>query len=143
MSIEILVQQVLNYSPESDPQYLRSVYAYSRELLEGQKLKSGIPYIEHALGTALILTRMHMGPEAVAAALLHDVPLLTSVKKGELQKRFGEETARLVESSVRLGRISWGKLEKEKAAALRKLFFAMADDVRVGDPFHLPALHVR
>ncbi len=49
----------------------------------------------------------------------------------ELQKNFGEETARLVESSVRFTRISWGKLEKEKAAALRKLFFAMVDDVRV------------
>lgn len=131
MSIETLVQQVLNYKPDADPQFLHSAYAYSRELLEKQKLDCGIPYIEHALGTAMILTRLQMGPEAVAAALLHDVPLRMSFKKGELQKHFGEETARLVDSSVRLSRISWGKLEKEKAAALRKLFFAMVDDVRV------------
>ncbi len=131
MSFETLVQQVLNNSPESDPQFLRSAYVYAQELLQGQKLGSGMPYIEHALGTAMILARLQMGPETVAAALLHDVPLRTAAKKGELQKRFGEETVRLVESSVRLSRISWGKLEKEKAAALRKLFVAMVDDVRV------------
>ncbi len=88
MSIDTLVQQVLNYSPETDPQFLLSVYAYSREWLEGKKLNSGIPYIQHALGTAMLLTRLQMGQEAVAAALLHDVPLLTSVKKCGAAKKF-------------------------------------------------------
>jgi GTP pyrophosphokinase len=131
MNIETLIQQVLNYSPESDPEFLRAVYSFAAGSLEGHELAPGIPGIDHALGTAMVLTRLQLGEEAVAAALLHDLLQATDVAPGTLRGRFGEDTTRLVESTARLNRISWGRLEREKAPDLRRLFLAMVDDVRV------------
>jgi GTP pyrophosphokinase len=131
MSVETLIQQVLNYSPESDPEFLRAVFSFAEESLEDHELAPGVQSIDHALGTALVLTRLQMGDEALAAALLHDLLLLTDVSPATLKRRFGEDTTRLVESTARLSRISWGNLEREKAPALRRLFLAMVDDVRV------------
>lgn len=131
MSIEILIQQVLNYYPDSDPEFLRSVYTWADQVLLNQKSSSGISYIEHSLGTAMFLARLHLEPNAIAAALLHDVLKCTEKNVIEIQKKFGNETANLVEGSYRLSQVSWTGLEDEKAANLRKLFLIMADDVRI------------
>ncbi len=131
MNIDTLIQQVLNYSPESDPEFLRVVYSFAAGSLEGHELAPGVPGIDHALGTAMVLTRLQLGEAAVAAALLHDLLQVTDVAPATLRKRFGEDTTRLVESTARLNRISWGRLEREKAPDLRRLFLAMVDDVRV------------
>jgi len=58
MNIDTLIQQVLNYSPESDPEFLRVVYSFAAGSLEGHELAPGVPGIDHALGTAMVLTRL-------------------------------------------------------------------------------------
>jgi GTP pyrophosphokinase len=131
MNLETLIQQVLNYSPDTDPLFLQSAFDFAQHELGDQELAPGLPAIDHAVGTASVLTSLQLGPEAIAAALLHDVPLRTSVTFDRLGERFGDETAQLVESTARLSGVSWGKLEDVKAASLRKLFLAMVDDVRV------------
>ena len=131
MNIETLIQQVLNYSPETDPEFIRAAYSFAKGSLDGHELAPGLSSIDHALGTAMILVRLRLGEEAVAAALLHDLLPITDVTLVTLKGRFGESTTRLVESTARLSRISWVRLEKEKAHDLRRLFLAMVDDVRV------------
>ncbi len=131
MSLETLIQQVQKYSPDTDPLFLQKAYDFARRELGEYVLVPGLSAIDHAVGTAVVLTGLQLGPEAIAAALLHDVPLRTSVTLDRLGQDFGEETARLVESAARLSGVSWGKLEDVKAAGLRKLFLAMVDDVRV------------
>lgn len=131
MSIETLLQRVLNYYPECDPEFLRSAYVWADQVLYNRKASSGISYIEHALGTAMFLTRYHLEPNAIAAALLHDVLKYADESLDEIRKRFGDETANLVENSYRLSQVAWTSLEDEKATNLRKLFLIMVDDVRV------------
>jgi RelA/SpoT family (p)ppGpp synthetase len=131
VSLDILIQKTLNYSPVSDPELLRSAYAFCLERLGDRELTPGVRYFDHALGTAMVLTRLQVGSEALAAALLHDVPLLTAVTADELNARFGDEIGRLLAGLVRMNRLSWDKLEGDKAVGLRQLILAMVDDVRV------------
>jgi len=131
MSIESLVQKVMNDHPDCDPQFLREAFAFASESYQNMEEESGVPIIRHALGTAMYLTSLRMDPQAIAAALLHDVMLQTETSLAKLRKLFGEETAQLIDSITRLRKISWGSLEKENAQRLRRMFLAMVDDARV------------
>jgi GTP pyrophosphokinase len=131
MSIAGLIQKVMNDNPDCDPQFLTEAYDFALAAYQDKEEESGVPLIRHALGTALYLTSLHPDPQAIAAALLHDVLLETEITPARLRKRFGEEVAQLVNSMTRLRRISWGSLEKENTQRLRRMFLAMVDDVRV------------
>lgn len=131
MSIESLIQKVMNDNPECDPQFLRGAYDFAAAAYQDKEEESGVPLIRHALGTALYLTSLHLDPYAITAALLHDILLETETSPAELRKLFGEEVEQLLDSTTRLRRISWGNLEKENTRKLRRMFLAMVDDVRV------------
>jgi guanosine-3',5'-bis(diphosphate) 3'-pyrophosphohydrolase len=100
---------------------------------EGVVRKSGEPYITHPVAVATILAEMQLDAETLAAALLHDVPEDTDVTLEDVRAQFGDRVARLVDGVTKLEKIEWatGREDSSKAESLRKMFLAMADDVRV------------
>lgn len=131
VNIEALIQEVQGYSPKSDPEHLRAVYNFMAGAIEGQQEDSGLSSVQHALSVALYLAKLQLDPSAIAAALLHDIQLKTTTSLESIRSRFGDVTARLVEGSTLLSRITWEKLKDENVENLQKMFLAMADDARV------------
>jgi GTP pyrophosphokinase len=107
-------------------------YEFAASAHQGQKRKSGEDYIQHSLETAKILAEIGMGSKTIAAALLHDVPEDTSVTSLEIQKKFGNEISLLVDGITKVGKIRLrGSKEEYFLENLRKMFLAMASDIRV------------
>jgi len=119
------------YLPEKDVELLQRAYALAREAHEGQVRKSGAPYIIHPIAVAEILLDMQMDAVTVAAAFLHDVVEDTPITLEELRKQFGDEVAKLVDGVTKLGRIKYKSKEEQQAENHRKMFVAMAQDIRV------------
>ncbi len=118
---------------EENLQLIQHAYEYAAAHHDGQKRKSGEPYMVHLVNVAYILSTLHVGPETIAAGFLHDTIEDTGVSKEELAKEFTPEIAELVESVTKVGALQFkGKDDPEyQAANHRKLFIAMAKDVRV------------
>lgn len=111
---------------------IRSVYEMAENAHRGQKRKSGEDYIQHPLHTALNLAKIGMGSKTISAGLLHDVPEDTEVTLEEIEKKFGKEISVLVDGVTKLGKIRLtGTKEEIYLENLRKMFLAMAADVRV------------
>ncbi|EKE10717.1 MAG: hypothetical protein ACD_15C00208G0006 [uncultured bacterium] len=111
---------------------IRNAYAVAKEAHHGQKRKSGEEYIQHALYTALNIAKMGMRSKTISAGLLHDVPEDTSVTLEEVEEKFGSEIAFMVNGVTKLGKIRLrGTKEELYLENLRKMFFAMASDIRV------------
>ncbi len=130
LTIEGLIEKVKGYAPEADLDLIRLTYEFARDAHEGQFRKSGEPYIVHPLGAAHIIADMHIDPVIVVATLLHDVPEDTAVTLDELEKNFGQEIRKLVEGITKLGKLKYRGVERY-IENLRKMFVAMAEDVRV------------
>ena len=119
-----------NY-PESDRDLLFSAYRYAEEMHEGQKRASGEPYFTHPCAVAEILINLGMDTPSVAAAFLHDVIEDTAATKEDVRARFGSEILTLVDGVTKLDKIQFASHEEEDAENFRKIFVAMANDVRV------------
>jgi GTP diphosphokinase / guanosine-3',5'-bis(diphosphate) 3'-diphosphatase len=117
----------------SDLSLVSRAYALAADAHAGVERKSGEPYITHPVAVAAILADMQMDAETIAAALLHDVPEDTTITLDDIRNQFGERVARLVDGVTKLKRIEWlsDREDVAKAESLRKMFLAMADDVRV------------
>ncbi|MDQ6908794.1 MAG: RelA/SpoT family protein, partial [Chloroflexota bacterium] len=117
----------------SDLSLVARAYTMAADAHAGVERKSGEAYITHPVAVATILADMQMDAETIAAALLHDVPEDTSITLDNIRNQFGDKVARLVDGVTKLERIEWtaGKEDSSKAESLRKMFLAMADDVRV------------
>ena len=107
----------------------------------GQTRVTGEPYITHPIAAAQILADIGLDPVAVTAALLHDVPEDSDVSLGEIEEKFGAEVAQLVDGVTKLSKFSTHSHEQQQAENIRKMFLAMADDIRVvliklGDRLH-------
>ena len=113
------------------PNSLARAYAFADEKHAGQMRKSGEPYIEHPIAVAGILAELGMDDVTIAAGLLHDVPEDCNVSYEEMQERFGADVAQLVEGVTKLKHIRFDTKADKQAGNLRKLFLAMAGDVRV------------
>ncbi len=131
MSIDELVTRVQRYDPSLDAQWLHSVYAVADQAHDGQLRASGESYIIHPLAVAGILAELEMDRATIAAALLHDVVEDTVVTSEEVAQRFGDEIAGLVDGVTKLTRIPYQSKEDAQAENLRKMFLAMARDIRV------------
>ncbi len=116
--------------PEYDLDLIRLAYDYAEQAHQGQKRKSGEPYINHSLETALTLAKMGLDQDSIIAALLHDVPEDTNYSLVEIEKNFGPEVAKLVAGITKLGIIKYRGMEKY-AENLRKMFVSMAQDIRI------------
>ncbi|HDZ85590.1 MAG TPA: bifunctional (p)ppGpp synthetase/guanosine-3',5'-bis(diphosphate) 3'-pyrophosphohydrolase [Candidatus Moranbacteria bacterium] len=117
---------------EARKKLIINAYEFSDDAHKGQKRKSGEDYIQHSLATAKTLADIGMGSKTIAAGLLHDVPEDTSVTLDEVEKKFGMEIASLVNGITKLGKIKLRESKEEYFLEnLRKMFLAMAADIRV------------
>ena len=131
MTIDDLVTKVRQYDPALDGGWLRSVYTLADTAHEGQLRASGEAYVLHPLAVADILADLEMDRATIAAALLHDVVEDTVVTSEEVADRFGSEIAALVDGVTKLTRIPYQSKEDAQVENLRKMFLAMAKDIRV------------
>ena len=128
--MDILKKISENYS-ESDRVILNEAYRYAEEMHEGQKRASGEPYFTHPCAVAEILVNLNMDMPSVAAAFLHDVIEDTPATAEDIRTRFGNEILTLVDGVTKLDKINFTSHEEEEAENFRKIFVAMAKDVRV------------
>ena len=128
---DLLFKEWSGYLKPEDISQLQSAYDFSKAAHEGQYRKSGEPYISHPLAVADILAQWHMDPQALTAALLHDVTEDTAVTKTDISRNFGRPVAELVDGVSKLDRIEFETQEKAQAENFRKMLLAMARDVRV------------
>jgi guanosine-3',5'-bis(diphosphate) 3'-pyrophosphohydrolase len=131
MTIAQLVTKVQQYDPTLEGPWLESVYELADTAHEGQLRASGEPYVEHPLAVADILADLEMDRATIAAALLHDVVEDTVVTSEQVADRFGSEIAALVDGVTKLTRIPYQSKEDAQVENLRKMFLAMAKDIRV------------
>src|SRR5580704_16239886 len=130
MTVEDLVARVRQYDP-SDDGLIRRAFEVAEGAHEGQLRASGESYIAHPLAVAGILAEMEMDAPTIAAALLHDVVEDTVVTNEEVAEKFGAEIAALVDGVTKLTRIPYQSKEDAQVENLRKMFMAMAKDIRV------------
>ena len=127
-----LVASIRKYHPSDDLSMIEKAYQLADNAHKDQKRKSGEPYIIHPLCVAIILADLEMDKETIAAGLLHDVVEDTVYTEEQLAELFGKEVALLVDGVTKLTQLSWSADKVEmQAENLRKMFLAMAKDIRV------------
>jgi len=131
MTISELIERVRSYDPAADAKALMGAYELAVTAHQGQRRASGESYIEHPLAVAGILVDLEMDHETIAAALLHDVVEDTSITVEQVSAQYGEEISRLVDGVTKLTRIPYQSKEDAQVENLRKMFLAMAKDIRV------------
>lgn len=129
-TIDRLCEAVHAYDPQADTQLIRRAYQFADEAHAGQKRATGEPYIIHPLATAYTLAEMRLPVSIIAAGLLHDVPEDTKRTLDEIKAAFGDDIASMVSGITKLGKIKYRGMERY-IENLRKMFLAMAADVRV------------
>ncbi len=127
-----LITEIKKYHPSSDLSDIEKAYKVAYKAHEGQKRKSGEPYIIHPLCVAIILAELELDKESIIAGLLHDVVEDTVMTSEDVEKEFGSEVALLVDGVTKLTQLNYehDKIEVQ-AENLRKMFLAMAKDIRV------------
>ncbi len=127
-----LEKRVLKYHPSDDMTMIERAYKRALESHGDQKRKSGEPYIIHPICVGIILADLEMDKETIAAGIMHDVVEDTATTTEDIEAEFGKEVALLVGGVTKLGQIDY-KVEKVEIQAenLRKMFLAMAKDIRV------------
>ena len=131
VTIDSLLDSVRQAQPEADLSLMRRAYELAEAAHAGQKRASGEAYIIHPLHVAAILADMHLDDVTISAALLHDVVEDTTYTIEEMQEQFGSEVAMLIDGVTKLGRIEYKSKEEQQLENYRKLFLAMAKDIRV------------
>lgn len=127
-----LIETIRQYHPSSDLSDIERAYKVAKEAHEGQFRKSGEPYIIHPLCVAIILAELELDKESIIAGLLHDVVEDTVMTSEDVAREFGDEVALLVDGVTKLTQLNYqhDKIEVQ-AENLRKMFLAMANDIRV------------
>ena len=127
-----LIASIKKYHPSTDITMIQKAYETAREAHKDQKRKSGEPYIIHPLCVAIILADLELDKETIVAGLLHDAVEDTWMTCDEITREFGPEVALLVDGVTKIGQLSYSKDKVElQAESLRKMFLAMAKDIRV------------
>jgi relA/spoT family protein len=127
-----LIKAIRRYHPSDDISMIEKAYELADKAHKDQKRKSGEPYIIHPLCVAKILADLELDKESIIAGILHDVVEDTVFTYDELKDMFGVEVANLVDGVTKLTQLSWDKDKVElQAENLRKMFLAMAKDIRV------------
>ncbi|HOY55999.1 MAG TPA: RelA/SpoT family protein [bacterium] len=130
MTIHNIIDVIHKNHPEADTSLLELAYEYAENAHAGQKRMNGTDYIAHPLATTMRLAQMNFDMPTIIAGILHDIPEDTSRTLEDIEKNFGEEIAMLVSGITKLGKIKYRGLTRY-AENLRKMFVAMAEDIRV------------
>jgi guanosine-3',5'-bis(diphosphate) 3'-pyrophosphohydrolase len=130
-TIDGLCSRLTRYLEDDEIRQVRRAYLYSEQAHDGQKRRSGDPYIIHPLQVAEILSDMRMDHQSLMAAMLHDVIEDTGIAKDALQSQFGEAVAELVDGVSKLTHISFETRAEAQAENFQKMTLAMARDIRV------------
>ena len=128
---EQLVEKIKQYHPTDNFSMLKKAYDLAKEAHKDQKRKSGEPYIIHPLKVAIILAELELDMETIVAGILHDTIEDTPYTYDDIKNLFGEEVAVLVDGVTKLGKLSYTTKEEIQAENYRKMFLAMAKDIRV------------
>ncbi len=128
---ELLLEKVKKANLLADENIIRSAFDYACGHHEGQLRKDGSPFVSHPLATAEIVADLGMDTDSIAAALLHDCIEDTGATFEEIKKLFGRAVADIVEAVTKLTRVPYTTKEEEQIENLRKMFLAMAKDIRV------------
>lgn len=126
-----LIERVKEYNRNCDLSLIEKAYDFSRTAHDGQQRVSGEPFIVHPLEVAYILADLELDCTAIVAAMLHDTLEDTGFTLAQLKEKFGEEVVNLVDGVTKLGQIPYTTKEEQQAENLRKMFLAMAKDIRV------------
>jgi GTP pyrophosphokinase len=129
--LEDILEEVHRYNPDSDLDLIKKAYVFSAKVHQGQTRRSGEPYLIHPLEVSHILAQMRLDPPSIATGLLHDTVEDTLTTTEEIESIFGKPIARLVDGVTKLSKISFTSKEQRQAENFRKMFMAMAEDIRV------------
>lgn len=130
-SLEKILTNIESYHPEGDLAQVRRAYDLASRAHEGQKRRSGDPYLTHPLSVAMAISELKLDVPSVCAGLLHDAVEDTSVTVEELTEEFGQEISFLVDGVTKLGKLPYSSREDRQAENFRKMLLAMAKDIRV------------
>ena len=131
VTIDAILEAVKRYQPNADTDLIRRAYELADAAHKGQKRVSGEDYIIHPLAVAKILTDLQIDDITISAAILHDVVEDTTHTLDEMRECFGDEVAMLIDGVTKLGRIQYKSKEEQQLESYRKMFLAMAKDIRV------------
>ncbi len=131
MDIESIISKIRTHNPDANVALVRDAYEFGSAAHRGQQRASGECYMLHPFSVAEILADMGVDETGVAAALLHDVVEDTGISLAEIEARFGKTTATLVDGVTKLGRLEFKTPVEAQVSNLRKMFLAMAEDLRV------------
>ncbi|WP_295713638.1 bifunctional (p)ppGpp synthetase/guanosine-3',5'-bis(diphosphate) 3'-pyrophosphohydrolase [uncultured Mitsuokella sp.] len=131
VTIDTIINAVKSYSPKANLDLIRRAYELAKKAHEGQTRVSGEAYIIHPLHVAQILTQLHLDDVTISAALLHDVVEDTIYTNEQMKEMFGDEVAMLIDGVTKLGRLQYKSKEEAQLESYRKMFLAMAKDIRV------------
>jgi guanosine-3',5'-bis(diphosphate) 3'-pyrophosphohydrolase len=136
MEVNALIEQASTYLPDDKVALVKAAYEFAARAHQGQVRKTGEPYLEHPLSTAMILAEFHLDAETLAAALLHDVPEDCGVSLDEIEAEFGPQVVKLVDGVTKLDKLTSRAQTREtksnvQAENLRKMLLATAEDLRV------------
>lgn len=131
ISREEIFDNIRTYNPQSHLEDIDKAIEFSSKAHEGQKRKSGEPYLIHPLEVAKILTQLKMDNNSIMAAILHDTIEDTSVTKEDIAKSFGEDVAEIVDGVTKISKIQFSSQEDRQAENYRKMILAMSKDIRV------------
>jgi len=131
MDIDQLLDRVKSYNADADLGVVRKAYEFSAKAHQGQRRRSGEPYLQHPIAVAGVLTSLKTDVTAIVAALLHDTLEDTLATPEELEKEFGKDVVHLVDGVTKIGKITFKSHEEKQAENFRKMLLSMADDIRV------------
>ncbi|ARO59030.1 GTP diphosphokinase [Bacillus cereus] len=131
LTAEQVLEKASQYLADEDIELVARAYEYARDAHSEQYRKSGEPYIIHPIQVAGILVDLHMDPATVSAGFLHDVVEDTEITLEDIEREFNKEIAMLVDGVTKLGKIKYKSHEQQQAENHRKMFIAMAQDIRV------------
>jgi guanosine-3',5'-bis(diphosphate) 3'-pyrophosphohydrolase len=129
--INDILDKITGYHPDADLDIVERAYVYSARVHAGQVRLSGEPYLMHPLEVANILADMRLDVVSVAAGILHDVLEDTRAEPEDLRKLFGPEVLNIVSGVTKLSNMPTSSTQERQAENIRKMFLAMADDIRV------------
>lgn len=129
--IQELINKINIYAKNADVSLVEKAYYFGKKAHDGQFRKSGEPYFIHPVAVANILCDMELDIETIIAGLLHDVVEDTEYTYEDIEREFSKEIADLVDGVTKLGQIKYQSKEETQAENLRKMFLAMAKDIRV------------